>query len=216
MTNLPPQTNTVNLPPPEETNARGKISQFRANRAEKRAERMEHKDALYAYLGDVASSYVRGEETDTKRVAPRTRVERFMAKRINKQLDRLASTRAARARREKGGGGGQTYGIRPAVSQFKRHRKAGRRYRAGEISEQELGTEKLLINASRKKVSVRDIDQRVGARRGAEARFAVEDPAKQYYLPIWRGLRRKHAEKVQGKHLERVRKRQARLAQLAE
>lgn len=182
------------------------IADKRAEWAGNRMEKMEHKDALYTDLGNLA---IRGERTvsDTasgNTAMPRTRVERFMDRRLSRQSEkkRLADYDQAITMKYFGFEGNLSSKTkkdkRQELRQIKRQQKRG-----------ELLASEALDKAQRTRAEHKRLgkDMFVNARsRQIRKAENLEDMTKQPVLSRWRNWRRNEAIKDVQRHRRRANK----------
>lgn len=180
------------------------ISQKRMERAGNRMERMDHKDALYDDLGEMAVTRRREPETPAntangERVMPRTFAERWMDRKIDKRglKKSVADTYAYRARKIYGAEDDPNAGLDKTQ---KRLRRAGVSYSAhkGRLTTTEARVKKHEIGATRVRHG-KDMHKqtRIGVEKtGRKLDRSVDQPI----LSYWRNWRRNRAIESIKKH----------------
>ncbi len=184
------------------------ISERRMSMGGDRMETMDHKDALYADIGNIAA----GQEavlTDTvsgQTARPRSFVERYMDKRLDKKNWRaeLQASERKRTVAAYGGERSQTMRSDSLIDTFARKRVAGSVYRAGDMSAAELRLARADIQATPR--AFENSEQRKTRRRADGAVNDLEKTAEQPVLSRWRGWRRGEAIKDIKRHHSRAEK----------
>lgn len=178
------------------------IAQRRMERAGSTMERMDHKEALYKNMGEVATGNRPTESHMGKKPKPRTFAERFMDKRADKRAFKRAYQDAAHARTRKNFGGKEkvdTMGVRTKIADQQRRQDVKRQYRQGDITATERRVSLTAIKGT--PTAFESSAQRRARRAKEKSVKKLEKTARQKHLTNWRARRREKAiESIKKNH----------------